>query len=140
MPTLINNPCRTPTCSQPAVAGKPYCAKCGTRHPQNTTPHRTGPIPTISTSGDPFYSSRTWRRIRSVCLTRHPLCAECLRNGITTVATVVDHIVPRRAGGGDYDVNNLQSLCVSCHNSKTSKEMKLYPQSIPGGRGRGQKS
>ncbi|MCZ2288563.1 MAG: HNH endonuclease [Anaerolineales bacterium] len=35
------------------------------------------------------------------------------------VATMVDHIVPLRRGGRD-DETNYQSLCVSCHNVKTS--------------------
>jgi len=38
-------------------------------------------------------------------------------------ATVVDHIEPHK---GDeelfYDINNLQSLCKSCHDRKTAKE------------------
>ena len=53
-------------------------------------------------------------------LSRHPLCAECLKNGTLTPATVVDHIVPHR---GDHalfwDEQNWQPLCKNCHDRKT---------------------
>ena len=53
-------------------------------------------------------------------LQAHPLCAECLRNGRYTAATVVDHIIPHR---GDmslfWDERNWQSLCERCHDEKT---------------------
>ena len=34
-------------------------------------------------------------------------------------AGVVDHITPIRIGGKALDPNNLQTLCVKCHNDKT---------------------
>ena len=49
------------------------------------------------------------------------LCQECLRHGIYTPATDVDHIIPKAAGGTDSP-NNLQCLCKKCHRIKTSKE------------------
>ena len=36
-------------------------------------------------------------------------------------ATEVDHIIPLRHGGGNK-LENLQSLCKSCHSSKTAVE------------------
>ena len=61
-----------------------------------------------------------WRRARKAFLQRHPLCAECLKEGRTTPATVVDHIVPHR---GDtklfWDEGNWQPLCETHHNKKT---------------------
>ena len=61
-----------------------------------------------------------WRRARKRFLQRHPLCANCLSQGIVTPATVVDHIVPHR---GDralfWDENNWQPLCKNCHDQKT---------------------
>ena len=45
-----------------------------------------------------------------------PLCEECQRRGITTLAQVVDHIVPINRGGAKLDMANLQSLCYPCHN------------------------
>jgi 5-methylcytosine-specific restriction endonuclease McrA len=50
------------------------------------------------------------------------MCAEQLR---TTPARVVDHIVPHK---GDpallYDMDNLQSLCFTCHNAAKHSEEK----------------
>jgi 5-methylcytosine-specific restriction endonuclease McrA len=39
-----------------------------------------------------------------------------------TPAAMVDHIVPIRQGGAALDMNNLQSLCWSCHCAKSIKE------------------
>ncbi|MDD4570646.1 MAG: HNH endonuclease signature motif containing protein [Tepidanaerobacteraceae bacterium] len=48
---------------------------------------------------------------------------ECLKAKRITPATVVDHIKPHK---GDvklfFDINNLQSLCKTCHDRKTAKE------------------
>ena len=61
-----------------------------------------------------------WRRARKAYLQLHPLCAECLKEGILTPATVVDHIMPHR---GDqqlfWDEQNWQPLCQTHHNKKT---------------------
>lgn len=61
-----------------------------------------------------------WRRARKTYLQLHPLCAECLKEGRLTPATVIDHIMPHR---GDqrlfWDEQNWQPLCAACHNKKT---------------------
>ena len=67
------------------------------------------------------YDAR-WRRARKAFLQRHPLCAECMKEGKLTPATVVDHIVPHR---GDprlfWDEKNWQPLCKECHDRKTGQ-------------------
>ena len=67
------------------------------------------------------YDAR-WRRARKAFLQRHPLCAECMKEGKLTPATVVDHIVPHR---GDprlfWDEKNWQPLCKDCHDRKTGQ-------------------
>lgn len=60
--------------------------------------------------------------MRAVKLRHNPLCEECLRHGRITLATLVDHIVPIKKGGACLDMDNLQSMCDSCHNRKTAKE------------------
>lgn len=63
-----------------------------------------------------------WRQLRRWYLKRHPLCADPFNEHmLPTMATVVDHIVPRRQGGSD-DLKNLQPLCAGCHNKKTAIE------------------
>ena len=57
-------------------------------------------------------------------LRKYPLCAECLKNGRTEPATVVDHIVPHR-GNQDlfWNIRNWQPLCKACHDEKTGRGM-----------------
>jgi len=63
-----------------------------------------------------------WQRYRLLFLSRHPLCAECERQGRVTEADVVDHIVPHR---GDLELfwrpDNHQALCRPCHDAKTAR-------------------
>ena len=70
-----------------------------------------------------WYSSRKWRSYRLRFLAKHPLCVECEKNGIITMSTEVDHIIPHK---GDislfWDPNNHQSLCKPCHSTKTVSE------------------
>lgn len=69
-----------------------------------------------------FYKTKEWRIIRKRHLELEPFCVECLKKGITTKATIVDHIIPIKQGGSRYDNNNLQSLCWSCHSRKSVEE------------------
>lgn len=62
-----------------------------------------------------------WQQQRRAHLDREPLCRVCLRSGVTTAATDVDHIVGKAKGGTD-DETNLQSLCGPCHSRKTATE------------------
>ena len=72
-----------------------------------------------------FYNSRRWRSISKYFRKKHPLCAQCERDGNgPTSATVCDHIKPISMYGMGVatDIKNLQSLCTKCHNSKSGKE------------------
>lgn len=71
---------------------------------------------------DPFYSSPQWRRNAKSFLRLHPFCEMCEKNNISSPSRVADHIVARLDGGPDYDWENLQALCHSCHNRKRSLE------------------
>lgn len=67
-----------------------------------------------------FYKSNVWKMIREIVLRANPYCVMCLKDGHTTYATCVDHIVdivdaPHRV----QDRSNLQGLCTPCHASKT---------------------
>ncbi|MFR9500662.1 MAG: HNH endonuclease signature motif containing protein [Rikenellaceae bacterium] len=73
-------------------------------------------------SNSKFYHSPAWRKLRAMQMERQPLCEECLRNGIVRDANVADHITPINQGGEALDINNLQSLCHSCHNRKSGQE------------------
>ena len=63
-----------------------------------------------------------WDKKRLFILARDDrLCQVCLGKGRTTPAQEVDHITPKAKGGTDED-DNLQSICVSCHREKTTRE------------------
>ena len=78
-----------------------------------------------SKNSDKFYHSSKWRKLRIQVLIKNPMCVHCQRNGDVTLATVADHIKPVSQGGEIWSINNLQGLCESCHNTKSSKESKL---------------
>jgi 5-methylcytosine-specific restriction enzyme A len=63
-----------------------------------------------------------WMKRRLRWLMAHPLCVACLRQGMTTLAEEIDHVIPLHKGGADSE-SNFQSLCVTCHKAKTAKDM-----------------
>lgn len=69
---------------------------------------------------DKFYHSREWKRVRGLQLHKQPLCKECLHP-----ATIVDHITEIKDGGAKLSLSNLQSLCTSCHNTKTLRAKQI---------------
>ena len=69
-----------------------------------------------------FYHSTAWRKCRASYIHNNPACEICYKKGYMVKADVVDHIQPIRLGGERLDADNLQSLCHSCHNSKSAKE------------------
>ena len=69
-----------------------------------------------------FYNSKRWRSLRNYFIQKNPICAQCKRDGNIKSSQCVDHIVPITMGGSPIDIKNLQSLCNSCHNSKSGKE------------------
>lgn len=98
--------------------------------PQRLTTHRSAvPVLSVHRSRGPASSSpgsygRAWRRLRRLVLRLQPFCVDPFGHhavdGRFEVATEVDHIVPRRAGGKDV-IENLQSLCITCHSRKTAR-------------------
>ena len=72
-----------------------------------------------------IYNSDRWRRLRLIQLNKEPLCTMCGEKGIIRGATVVDHITAIQDGGDPWNEENLQSLCVPCHNRKSGKEKRI---------------
>ena len=81
-----------------------------------------------------FYDSSAWRKLRARYILEHPFCVECRNRGKLKEAEVVDHIVPISKGGAPLDESNLQSLCWSCHSSKSIKEGSRFGSCKPQGR------
>lgn len=79
------------------------------------------------TKPTPRDKSERAKRRRLRWLRANPLCAHCLRAGITTAAREVDHVVPLAKGGADNETN-LQSLCIACHVQKSRADRGLAPR------------
>lgn len=72
-----------------------------------------------------FYHSKAWKQLSYSYRLRNPMCELCLKNGIYVKCDVVDHKIPIRSDWNQrLNENNLQSLCHSCHNTKTKAESK----------------
>jgi 5-methylcytosine-specific restriction enzyme A len=113
MPQRAGSTCKRQGCA--GVVRDGVCSVCGPLRVagQRALDERRG------TAAQRGYGGR-WQRYRAMYLRSHPLCVACERAGITTPATDVDHIVPRRAGGSDEE-SNLQALCHACHSAKTGR-------------------
>ena len=109
MPTKPATPCTQPGCPNRAT----YRGKCAEHAAQAGQRYNRQRGSSASLGYGP-----KWRRLRAAFLAEHPFCCLC-RNG--TLATEVDHIIPRKAGGSD-DKSNLQSLCKPHHSAKTMRE------------------
>ena len=108
-------PCRHPGCCILVPDG--YCAA----HKPKDSDRRSE----ASKSWRWMYATPEWTDdLRPSQLMAEPWCRACAKRGVRTRATVVDHVTPHR---GDWalfvDPANHQSLCKSCHDRKTAKEM-----------------
>lgn len=64
-----------------------------------------------------FYDSKSWRTLRyQTLLNAGFICTDCKTNE----ATVGDHIIDTRTDWSKrLDPDNIQALCMECHNKKT---------------------
>ena len=70
-----------------------------------------------------LYKSARWQNLRKQVLLINPLCVECKNANRFIPATIVDHVVPHKGDEKLFWIySNLQPLCKSCHDRKTSKE------------------
>lgn len=78
------------------------------------------------------YNTREWKELRLAVLRDTPLCVDCLKEGRTTLAAEVHHIVsfmkfaesdPRRMEYA-YKKANCVSLCRQCHIYRHHPELK----------------
>lgn len=73
-------------------------------------------------TGQEFYNSKRWSRVRRAYAKANPLCVHCKEQGFIVAMNVVDHIIPIKEGGDLFSESNLQSLCKTCHGKKTADE------------------
>ena len=88
------------------------------RRPVADNPTLAAGLPPMPAGLTEFYHSAAWKRLRMAQLRRAPLCEACRAEGRTTIATVADHVVPRRLWKGPVSpdtLENLRSLCAPHH-------------------------
>lgn len=64
---------------------------------------------------------RKLQNMRQRHFTEFPLCVACHARGRVTLAQELDHIEPLHLGGTN-EPDNLQGLCIPCHQIKTARE------------------
>jgi 5-methylcytosine-specific restriction protein A len=63
-----------------------------------------------------FYNSTPWLKLRMSKLRQDPMCQRCRAMGTIVQATHVHHVRPITEDyDGRLDMDNLESLCPSCH-------------------------
>lgn len=120
MPKRANRPCNAPSCAGYAVENG-YCKKHQGKVKQKQK-HYDKARGTAWAAG---YDS-DWQKARDLHLNGEPLCRHCDKRGYIVPATEVDHIIPFK-GKDDpkrLEPSNFQSLCHSCHVTKTNEDKR----------------
>lgn len=107
----------------------PYAVPTHRPHPLAPRDHRWYDKHARNKDANSFYHGATWLKLRMMKLHRDPCCEACLADQRITQATHVHHIKPIGTHMElAYDMNNLQSLCHSCH-SRTHAHIR---ENLPG--------
>lgn len=114
MPYKPRKPCRHPGC--PELTNEVFCEKHKKESNRIYNQYKRDELSRI------FYRTPRWIETRKRKLQITPFCEECRKGGTITIGKIVDHIIPIKQGGEPYDLNNLQTLCWSCHSRKSIQE------------------
>jgi 5-methylcytosine-specific restriction protein A len=117
MPSRPLKPCLVTGC--PNLTQGRYCDKHKGKEQQSKAErHRYYDEHMRDQQAREFYHSKEWERVRLAALARDNfLCQHCLRNNRITPADMVHHIIEiKRDWSKRLDLDNLISLCNSCHN------------------------
>jgi 5-methylcytosine-specific restriction endonuclease McrA len=72
-----------------------------------------------------LYSTARWQKFRAYIRSLRILCQRCSTNDRHVVGTHVDHIVdPRDNIDLAFDEDNVQLLCLACHNTVTAERAR----------------
>lgn len=77
------------------------------------------------------YNCKRWRLLRKQKILLDPFCERCLLNGIYNATYIVHHkeYVTQENFMDDnvfYNIDNLESLCLACHNKEHFGEKQNY--------------
>jgi 5-methylcytosine-specific restriction protein A len=101
--------------------GANYLTAMPRKPPKLDTRPRHGANPAVvrPTTAERGYGA-VWKRTRKAKLAQSPLCEDCAERGLTCGASEVDHKDGKGPNGPrGHDMDNLRSLCKSCHSRKT---------------------
>jgi 5-methylcytosine-specific restriction protein A len=85
-----------------------------TRLPKKEEPKRE---PGYDQSNQKVYRGKAWRELRALKATMNPLCELCDAKDVTRKMDIVHHLQPvKERPDLTYDISNLQSVCLPCHN------------------------
>jgi len=124
MPMKPKRPCSYPGC--PKLTDGRFCEEHAKEEAKRYEHYQRNPAVKK-------HYGRSWKRIRDRYIAAHPFCEQCQKDGRITPAEEVHHIKPLSQGGTN-DVDNLMSLCTSCHSEITAREggrwkrLGSYPQ------------
>ena len=110
MPRKPKRPCRYQGCPNLTEDKSGYCEQHRKQAEQSYNRYARNP------NAKKMYGHE-WEKIRNRYIQLHPLCEDCLENGIATEAKEVHHVLPI-SFGGTHAEDNLRALCRSCHNKR----------------------
>lgn len=101
-------------------------------------------------SRNPIYikliNSARWKKLRVQKLKANPVCEECAKRDVSTLATEVHHITPVESVAGVammerlmFNWMNLQSLCHMCHSEIHKSAFSHSKEAIQANNKRGTK-
>ena len=127
MPLKLKTRCRYPGC--PLTTRSGFCdrhKRAGSARPAD---QRRG------TPAERGYDAR-WYKLRAWYIRRHPLCADCLEEGVVNATSIeVDHVIPVSVRPDlRLDASNLRSRCRKHHSRKTELDKRLYGERSTGSR------
>jgi 5-methylcytosine-specific restriction enzyme A len=77
-----------------------------------------------------WYNDARWRARRKLQLQKQPLCEDCLAEGKTTPATIVDHVEPHQGNLTKFLTGPLRSLCKRHHDAKWADDKRGYSTAV----------
>lgn len=78
-----------------------------------------------------LYRSTKWRKLRKQKIAQNPVCERCVKNGIYKPVEIVHHkeyVTDKNYWKDEvfFNIDNLESLCLDCHNTEHFGEKEDY--------------
>lgn len=131
MPPRTTKPCRNRLCRNTTASASGYCETCEPKAEAERRAKEADRNKARGSATERGYGIK-WQRARAAYLKKlvlqqqlrvYPCCELCLKKGVITEATIVDHVVPHKGDKQKFwDAKNWQGLCARCHAVKTAKE------------------